>query len=66
VRLALNYKNGKQEVLSEENTKKVIGSINYLKLIKFLMSSKQVEPTTIKILDREISTEELKSVEAMF
>ncbi len=66
MRLALNYKNGKQEVLSEENTKKVIGSINYLKLIKFLMSSKQVEPTTIKILDREISTEELKSVEAMF
>lgn len=65
MRLALNYKNGTQEVLSEDNTKKVIASINYLKAIKFLMSSKKIEPTTIKILDREISTAELKSVEVM-
>lgn len=65
MRLALNYKNGVQEVLNEEDTKKVIGSINYLKLIKFLMSSKKIEPTSIKILGKEVSTDDLKSVEVI-
>lgn len=65
MRLALNFKNGKKEVLSEEDTKKVIGSINYLKLIKYLMSSKKVSVKTINILDKEIAVDELKSMEVL-
>lgn len=65
MRLALNFKNGKKEVLSEEDTKKVIGSINYLKLIKYLMSSKKVSVKTINILDKEIAVDELRSMEVL-
>ncbi|MCY6370290.1 hypothetical protein [Clostridium ganghwense] len=66
MRLGLNYKNGKKEVLNENDTKNVISSINYLKLIKFLMSSKKVSGKTIKILDKEVKIDELKSLEILF
>lgn len=65
MKLALNYKDNRREVLNEENTKKVIGSINYLKLIKYLMGSKKLEVTSVKILDKEVKIDELKSIEVL-
>lgn len=65
MRLALNYKDNRREVLDEENTKKVIGGINYLKLIKYLMGSKKLEATSVKILDKEVKIDELKSIEVL-
>lgn len=66
MRLVLNYNNGKREVLNENDTKNVIASINYLKLIKFLMSSKKVSGKSIKILDKEVKVDELRSLEILF
>lgn len=66
MRLALNFKNGKKEVLSEEDTDKLIGSLNYLKLIKYLMSTKKIEVKKIKVLDREIMLDDLNSMEIIF
>jgi len=66
MRLALNFKNGVKEVLSEEETSKVISSLNYLKIIKYLMNTKKIEVTKIKILDREILSEDLRSMEILF
>lgn len=66
MRIGINYKNGKKEVLNESDTKDVIKSVNYLKLIKFLLGSKSMSEKTIKILDKEVKTEELKSIEIIF
>lgn len=66
MRLALNFKSGVKEVLSEEETSKVISSLNYLKIIKYLMNTKNIEVSKIKILDREILTEDLRSMEILF
>lgn len=66
MKVALNYKDNRREIISEENTKKIIKSINYLKLIKYLNGSNKFEEKNIKILDKEIKIDELKSVEVFF
>ncbi|MCY6483779.1 hypothetical protein OW763_05370 [Clostridium aestuarii] len=66
MRLVINYKSGKKEMLNEEDTKKVMKSINYLKLIRFIMSSKKLKGKTINILDKKINIDELKSLEILF
>ncbi|MCY6959996.1 hypothetical protein [Clostridium brassicae] len=63
MRLGLNYKNGKKEVFNETDTKSIIAGINYLKLIKYIKGSKKVEGKVIKILDKDINIDELRSIE---
>lgn len=59
----LTFKDGEKQVLSEQQAKKVIGSINYLKLIKYFNSSKSLKDMRLRVLDRDITINELKSVE---
>ena len=63
--ITLNYKDNRKEVLNEEEAKKAIESINYLKLIKYFMASKKIEKVNIKALNKEIRIDELKSIEVL-
>lgn len=66
MKLAFNFKSGERTMMSEEKTNKIIGSVNYLKLIKYLMGPKKIENSSFKILDTEIQVSDLNSIEVIF
>lgn len=62
MKLALNFKDGKKRVFTQQETDKIIKSLNYLKLIQFLMSNKEIKGR-INILGKDVSSEQIFSVE---
>ncbi|CAM2878169.1 hypothetical protein HAHI6034_01205 [Hathewaya histolytica] len=62
MKLALNFRNGKKRVFTQQETDQIIKKINYLKLIQFFMSNKELKGK-INILGKEISSEDIFSIE---
>ncbi|ABK61073.1 MULTISPECIES: hypothetical protein [Clostridium] len=66
MKLAFNFKTGKKEVIDEEDTKKLIDSINFLKVAKYLMGPKKtnkIGDMSFVLSGERIKVSDLKSVE---
>ncbi|AEB75964.1 hypothetical protein IRP63_07265 [Clostridium botulinum] len=66
MKIAFNFKEGRREVIDEENTQKLIDSINFLKVAKYLMGSKKpnkIGDMSFVLSGERIKVSDLKSVE---
>lgn len=66
MKIAFNFKEGRKEVIDEEDTQKLIDSINFLKVAKYLMGSKKpdkIGELSFVLSGERIKVSDLKSVE---
>lgn len=63
MRLALKLKDGKRYFYSEEQSKIIARSINYVKLAQFLIGNNPPKKGKVKILNQVVEVENIKSIE---
>lgn len=63
MKVAFNFKNSEQMLLSEEETNTLFKQVNYLKLIMHISNPSKINNSTFKVLDKNINSNDLRSVE---